>query len=65
MSWMPDRLQLLEVHKHLADALLTLSAVIGKREESELLPIMRYVTAAQEELMRLTRRMRKDAEDPR
>jgi len=62
---MPDRLRLLEVHKHLSDALLTLSALIGKREEGELLPIMRYVTAAQDELMRLTQRMRKDAEDKR
>jgi hypothetical protein len=60
---MLGRLELLEVHKHLADALITLSALIGKRQESELLPIMRYVTAAQDELMQLTQKIRKDGDE--
>jgi hypothetical protein len=60
---MIGQLELLEVHKHLADALITLSALVGKRDETELLPIMRYVTAAQDELMQLTQKIRKDGEN--
>jgi len=63
MLVMPERSDLLKIHELLAEAAITLAALVGKRQCSELLPLIRHLTAAQDALATLSQAKKIPAED--